>query len=140
MPFNPSAFGSGFAGGADTAASGAGAFDAGGFGAGFYGGSAGGVTTGGAFDSAGFGSGFYGGANTSTGGTGGPLSPADIAAIAVAVRASMSAELAAMLEVWRIHGLDASAPLNVTPTSRTAGTISQTISGNGTTTSTVSRA
>lgn len=81
MPFNPSAFGSGFAGGADTAASGSGAFYSGGFGSGFAGGVDGTAGTGGAFDSAGFGSGFYGGADT----TPGTLSRADIDAIAAAV-------------------------------------------------------
>ena len=115
MPaFNPQGFGSGFDGGADTPASGSGAFYSGGFGAGFD-----------------------GGIDTSSGG---PLSPADIAAIAAAVRASMSAELSAMLEVWRIHGLDATAPLQVTPTSRVAGSIAQTIGGDGATSSTVTRA
>jgi len=34
-------------------------------------------------------------------------------------------------EVWQIHGLDSSAPLNVTRTARTAGSISQTITTTG---------
>lgn len=43
-------------------------------------------------------------------------------------------------EIWRIHGLDASAPLTVTPAGRRAGAISQTASGDGTTTTTLTRA
>lgn len=47
---------------------------------------------------------------------------------------------AAMLdELHKLQGLDASNPMTVTPTSRVAGTISQTISGDGETTSTVTR-
>lgn len=42
-------------------------------------------------------------------------------------------------ELHRIHGLKSGEPMTVTPTSRTAGTISQTISGDGTTTTTVTR-
>jgi hypothetical protein len=42
-------------------------------------------------------------------------------------------------EVHAIHGLDIANALTVTPTSRTAGAISQTIGGDGTTTTTVSR-
>lgn len=61
-------------------------------------------------------------------------------ATADAVRTELAPELAAGLEVWRIHGLDAAAPLTVTPASRSAGSISQSISGNGTTSSTVTRA
>ena len=42
-------------------------------------------------------------------------------------------------EIHAIHGLKSGEALTVTPTSRTAGAISQTISGDGTTTTTVSR-
>jgi hypothetical protein len=42
-------------------------------------------------------------------------------------------------EMYLIHGLKDGEVLTVTPTSRTAGAISQTISGDGTTTTTVSR-
>jgi hypothetical protein len=42
-------------------------------------------------------------------------------------------------EVYQIHGLDQSNPMTVTTTNRNVGNISQTISGDGTTTSTVTR-
>jgi len=42
-------------------------------------------------------------------------------------------------ELHKLQGLDASNPMTVTPTSRVAGTISQTISGDGENTSTVTR-
>lgn len=42
-------------------------------------------------------------------------------------------------ELHKIHGLAAGLPMTVTPTSRTAASISQTISGDGETTSTVTR-
>lgn len=42
-------------------------------------------------------------------------------------------------EIWRILGLDSDNPLTVTPTSRVSGDISQTISGDGTTSTTVTR-
>lgn len=42
-------------------------------------------------------------------------------------------------EMWQLMGLDDGNPMTVTPTSRTAGNISQTISGDGETTSTVTR-
>ena len=42
-------------------------------------------------------------------------------------------------ELHKLEGLDAATPMTVTPTSRNAGTISQTISGDGETTSTVTR-
>lgn len=42
-------------------------------------------------------------------------------------------------EIWQLQGLDASSPMTVTTTSRAAGSISQEISGDGSTTSTVSR-
>jgi len=43
-------------------------------------------------------------------------------------------------ELHKLQGLDASNPMTVTPTSRTTGSISQAISGDGTTTTTVTRA
>jgi hypothetical protein len=42
-------------------------------------------------------------------------------------------------EIHLIHGLKSGSALTVTPSSRTAGAIAQTISGDGTTTTTVSR-
>lgn len=42
-------------------------------------------------------------------------------------------------EIWTLHGLDPDAPLNVTTTARTAGGISQNISGDGETNTTVTR-
>lgn len=42
-------------------------------------------------------------------------------------------------EVWQLHGLDASNPMTVTPTTRTSGGISQVISGDGSTTTTITR-
>ena len=42
-------------------------------------------------------------------------------------------------DLWKLMGLDASNPMTVTPTSRIAGDISQVISGDGVTTSTVTR-
>lgn len=44
-----------------------------------------------------------------------------------------------LLELWRLQGLDAANPMTVTPTSRVAGPISQTITGDGENTSTVTR-
>jgi len=44
-----------------------------------------------------------------------------------------------LTEIWKIMGLDINNPMTVTPTSRDAGDISQTISGDGETTSTVTR-
>ena len=42
-------------------------------------------------------------------------------------------------ELWKLQGLDAANPMTVTPTSRVAGPISQTITGDGENTSTVTR-
>ena len=42
-------------------------------------------------------------------------------------------------DIHKLEGLDLANPMTVTPTSRNAGTISQTISGDGETTSTVTR-
>lgn len=44
-----------------------------------------------------------------------------------------------LVEIHKILGLDATAPMTVTPASRTAGNISQTISGDGVTSTTVTR-
>lgn len=60
--------------------------------------------------------------------------------IQVVSGSGLSAEQADMLlEIWRLHALDSNFPLTVTPTSRDAGTISQTISGDGESSSTVTR-
>jgi hypothetical protein len=86
--------------------------------------------------------------------------PSDVTDIAGAVRAELATELARidaatstrataaqqttdagkLDELHRIHGLKSGEPMTVTPTSRVAGDISQTISGDGTTTTTVTRA
>ena len=42
-------------------------------------------------------------------------------------------------ELHKLQGLDSLNPMTVTPTSRTTGSISQTISGDGQTTTTVTR-
>lgn len=42
-------------------------------------------------------------------------------------------------EIWQLKGLDSSNAMTVTPTSRDVDSISQTISGNGSTTTTVTR-
>ena len=42
-------------------------------------------------------------------------------------------------EIWKILGLDLTAPMTVTESERTAGSITQVITGDGTTTSTVTR-
>ncbi len=47
--------------------------------------------------------------------------------------------LAIVEEVWRRHGLDVANPMTVTPTSIVAGSISQTISGDGESSTTVTR-
>lgn len=44
-----------------------------------------------------------------------------------------------LTELWQMFGLDPDNPMTVTPTTRTTGAISQTISGDGQTTSTVTR-
>jgi hypothetical protein len=55
------------------------------------------------------------------------------------VRTELTPELDEIGEVHLIHGLKTGSPLNVTPTARTAGAISQTITGDGVTTTTVTR-
>ena len=62
------------------------------------------------------------------------------ASIATQVRTELAAELLRITEVAKIHGLVQGVNLVVTPTSRTAGDIAQTISGDGVSSSTVSRA
>lgn len=61
------------------------------------------------------------------------------ASIAAQVRTELAAELLRITEVAKIHGLVQGVNLVVTPTSRTAGDIAQTISGDGVSSSTVSR-
>jgi hypothetical protein len=68
------------------------------------------------------------------------------AELAVALAGSDDAVLAALSgvgvqvsEVWKIHGLDIASPMTVTPSSRAAGSIAQTISGDGEASSTVTR-
>lgn len=51
--------------------------------------------------------------------------------IAEAVRTELGPELLRLLELGKIHGLDAAAPLVVSPTTRTAGSIEQSISTAG---------
>ena len=51
----------------------------------------------------------------------------------------LTAELLRIIELAKLHGLVIGADLVVTPTSRTAGDVVQTISGDGVNTSTVSR-
>jgi hypothetical protein len=58
---------------------------------------------------------------------------------ASAIRTELTPELTQISETHLIHGLQTGSPLNVTPTSRTAGAISQTITGDGVTTTTVTR-
>lgn len=50
-----------------------------------------------------------------------------------------SGNLTKLDELHKIHGLRAAAPLAVTPTARTAGAINQVISGDGVTTSVLTR-
>jgi len=56
------------------------------------------------------------------------------------IGSGLSTEEATQLdELHKLQGLDQNNPMTVTPTSRQAGTISQTISGDGETTTTVTR-
>ena len=76
--------------------------------------------------------------------TGSGVLPSDIIAITAAVMAAMTNEYGTdfddqIAEVWRIMGLDISNPMTVTTAARIAGLISQTITGDGETTSTVTR-
>lgn len=63
----------------------------------------------------------------------------DLAELADAVRTELGVELAAVLEVWRRHGLDIAAPLTQTETSITAGSIDLAITGDPATSVTVTR-
>lgn len=63
----------------------------------------------------------------------------DYATLADAVRTELGVELAAVLEVWRRHGLDIAAPLTQTATSITAGSIDLAITGNPDVSVTVTR-
>lgn len=63
----------------------------------------------------------------------------DYAGMADAVRTELQAELLRIVELAKVHGLVAGTDLIVTPTSRTAGDISQTITGDGITSTTVHR-
>jgi len=58
---------------------------------------------------------------------------------ASAVRTELTPELTEITEVHAIHGLDIANALTVTPTSRTSGAITQTITGDGTTNTVVTR-
>jgi hypothetical protein len=66
----------------------------------------------------------------------GAVSAEDIAA---AVRVNLAVELSQIDELHKIQGLSAGAPMTVTNTTRVAGSINLAISGNGTTTTTVTR-
>lgn len=56
-----------------------------------------------------------------------------------ATSAALTTVAAHVTEVWQLQGLDIANPMTVTPTSRVAGTIAQTISGDGSSSSTVTR-
>ena len=58
---------------------------------------------------------------------------------AAAVRTNLTSELTQITEVHKIHGLDIANALTVTPTLRSAGAITQAITGNGTTSTIVTR-
>ena len=63
----------------------------------------------------------------------------DYPLVASAVRTELQAELTRIVELAKLHGLVIGVDLVVSSTSRSAGDIVQTISGDGLTTSTVSR-
>jgi len=56
-----------------------------------------------------------------------------------AMRTELTPELTEITEIHAIHGLDIANALTVTPTSRTSGAITQSISGDGTTNTVVTR-
>ena len=58
---------------------------------------------------------------------------------AAAVRTNLTAELTQITEVHKIHGLDIANALTVTPSLRSAGAITQAITGDGTTSTIVTR-
>jgi hypothetical protein len=64
----------------------------------------------------------------------------DYGSMADAVRTELQAELLRIVELAQVHGLVVGTDLVVTPTTRTAGSVVQSISGDGTSTTTVSRA
>jgi hypothetical protein len=64
----------------------------------------------------------------------GELSCESASDIAAAVRAELSDELLRLIELHKIHGLEAGSPLTVSPTQRSAGGIVQTLSEAGGTT------
>lgn len=60
--------------------------------------------------------------------------------ITISTGSGLSSEEQAMLaELYKLQGLDVANPMTVTPTSRVAGDIEQTITGDGETTTTVTR-
>ena len=63
----------------------------------------------------------------------------DYGTLADAVRTELGVELAAVLEVWRRHGLDIAAPLTQTASAVTAGSIDLAITGDPETSVTVTR-
>lgn len=71
--------------------------------------------------------------------TAGAFAPSAITLFSDAMRTELTPELDEISEVHLIHGLQSGSALTVTPSSRTAGAISQTITGDGTTSTTVTR-
>jgi len=67
------------------------------------------------------------------------FAPSAVTLFTDAVRTELATELTAITELHLIHGLKNGSTLTVTPTSRSAGSISQTIGGDGTNSTTVSR-
>jgi hypothetical protein len=67
------------------------------------------------------------------------FAPSAVTLFTDAVRTELATELTAITELHLIHGLKNGSTLTVTPTNRSAGSISQTIGGDGTTSTTVSR-
>lgn len=65
--------------------------------------------------------------------------PPTAAANASATRTELAPELTEITEVHAIHGLDIANALTVTPTQRSAGAITQAITGDGTTNTVVTR-
>jgi hypothetical protein len=65
--------------------------------------------------------------------------PPTAVANASAVRTELTPELTDISEVHAIHGLDIANALTVTPTQRSAGAITQAITGDGTTNTVVTR-
>ena len=63
----------------------------------------------------------------------------DILTALAEIKSVVDANNVLLTELWRLQGLDISNPMTVTPTSRTVGSISQTISGDGKTITTVTR-